>query len=584
MILRDYQRTCVDAVFSQWENANSTLLVVPTGGGKTVIAANVIRRRFPSRTLFIAHRSELIWQAAERIKQATGLNVEVEMGEYKAAPVSGGLFAKAHVIVASVQTLSSGGDGGGRMCKFPPDYFKTIVIDEAHHATAPSYKKPIRYFSFENDCKVLGITATADRADEEALGQVFETVAMTYEMDDAVADGWLVPIKADEICISELDFSNVRTTAGDLNGADLAAVMEAEKPLHGVADATLEIVGSKKTLVFTASVKHAEMLSNIFNRHRPGTSAWVFGGTDKDVRRKINDDFRSGGINILCNCGTHTEGFDAPATEVIVMARPTKSRALYVQMTGRGTRPLPGVVDNIPNSPALRRAAIARSAKPACMVLDFVGNSGRHKLVTAFDILGGKYSEEVIYRALSLARKSGKPVDVAKQLKEEDERERAEKAEKRRLEEEAAKARLTAKAKFTRRSVDPFDVLQLSPAQPRGWDRGKQFAEWQRRLLKKNGIDPDKIAYHLGRQFITEIYRRREGKECTYGQAKVLKKYGLNVHMSFSLASQTIQAIADNGWQVPSVLPSEPAKMESAGYIPPRPVRKDAQTHDDVPF
>ena len=512
------------------------------GGGKTILFADVIRRVFPRRALVIAHREELIFQARDKIQRVTGLQADVEMGEYTAA---GSLFDSSRVVVSTIQTQCSGGDGGGRMAKFDPQRFGVLIIDEAHHATSPTYRRVIDYYRTNPTLKVLGVTATPDRADEEALGQVFQSVAYDYEVQDAIHDGWLVPIQQQMVHVEGLDYSSIRTTAGDLNGGDLAAVMEAEKNLQQMASASLSIIGQRRALVFTASVKAAEMTAEIFNRHRSGMASWVCGTTDKDERRSVLADFAAGKVQVMCNCGVLTEGFDDPGVEVVIMGRPTKSRSLYSQMVGRSTRPLPGVVDG-PVTPEARKAAIAASAKPSCLVVDFVGNAGKHKLVTSADILGGKFSEEAIEKAMLKAREAGGPVNMTEALDQAEEELRREQA---RLAEVARRAKLVATARFTTQSVDPFDVLHLEPTKARGWDNVKSLTEKQRSLLAKQGINPDNLTFSQGKQLISEIFRRWDGKLCSFKQAKVLRKYGYESEVSFDAARNIIDALAKNGWR-----------------------------------
>src|SRR5512136_2574205 len=540
MNLRPYQSAASDAIFTEWQDNDSTLVVMPTGGGKTVLFADVIRRVFPRRALVIAHREELIFQACDKIRRVTGLSADVEMGEYRA---EGGLFGQARVVVSTIQTQCSGGDGGGRMSKFDPQRFGVLIIDEAHHATSPTYRRVIDYYRTNPALKVLGVTATPDRADEEALGQVFQSVAFDYEVLDAIHDGWLVPIEQQMVHVEGLDYSGIRTTAGDLNGGDLAAVLEAEKNLQQMASASLAIIGGRRALVFTASVKSAEMTAEIFNRHRAGMASWVCGRTEREERRRVLAEFAAGKVQVVCNCGVLTEGFDDPGVEVVIMGRPTKSRALYSQMVGRSTRPLPGVVDG-PDTPEARKAAIAASAKASCLVVDFVGNAGKHKLVTSADILGGKVSEEALERAVKRVRAAGGPVNMTEALDQAE----AELREQKRLAEAARRAGLVAKARFTTQAVDPFDVLSLEPVRARGWDRGRQLSEKQRSLLARQGINPDRVSYAEGRQLIAEIFRRWDGKLCSFKQAKVLRKYGYDTQVSFAEASATIDALARNGW------------------------------------
>ena len=607
MILRPYQSAASDAIFKEWQENDSTLVVMPTGGGKTILFADVIRRVFPRRALVIAHREELIFQARDKIERVTGLSADVEMGDYRA---EGGLFGQARVVVSTVQTQCSGGDGGGRMAKFDPQGFGVLIIDEAHHATSPSYRRVIDYYRTNPALKVLGVTATPDRADEAALGQVFQSVAFDYEVLDAIHDGWLVPIEQQMVHVEGLDYSSIRTTAGDLNGADLAAVMEAEKNLQQMASASLAILqkieerrgfpsapqqnvltpppssglrppsptpvgegpcGARPTyrpraLVFTASVKAAELTAEIFNRHRPDMASWVSGRTEREERRRVLADFAAGKVQVVCNCGVLTEGFDDPGVEVVIMGRPTKSRSLYSQMVGRSTRPLPGVVDG-PETAEARRAAIAASAKPSCLVVDFVGNAGRHKLVTSADILGGSVSDEAIELAASRAAQTRGPVNMSGAL-DEAEAELARQREEARQAEAARRARLVATARFTTQAVDPFDVLHMDPVKARGWDTGRQLTEKQRSLLAKQGINPDGISFSEGKQLIAELFRRWDGKLCSFKQAKVLRRYGLNTEVSFAEASATIDSLARNKWRKPEARSAECGMRNAVQGVP----------------
>ena len=545
MDLRPYQSAASDAIFAEWRENHSTLVVMPTGGGKTILFADVIRRMFPRRALVLAHREELIFQARDKIQRVTGLQADVEMGEYRA---EGGLFDAARVVVSTIQTQCSGGDGGGRMGKFDPQRFGVLIIDEAHHATSQSYRRVIDYYRTNPALKVLGVTATPDRTDEEALGQVFQSVAFDYDVLDAINDGWLVPIEQQMVHVEGLDYSSIRTTAGDLNGGDLAAVLEAEKNLQQMASASVAIIGQRRALVFNASVKAAEMTAEFFNRHRPGMASWVCGKTDKEERRTVLADFAAGKVQVVCNCGVLTEGFDDPGVEVVIMGRPTKSRSLYSQMVGRSTRPLPGVVDG-PETADERRAAITASAKPSCLVVDFVGNAGRHKLITSADILGGKVSEEAMELALARTLKAGGPVNMTEALAEAEQD--LKQREQARLAEAARRAQLVATARFTTQAVDPFDVLALGPVKSRGRDDERQLTEKQRSLLAKQGINPDNVTFSQGKELVAEIFRRWDGKLCSFKQAKVLRKYGYSAEVSFAEASATIDALAKNGWVRP---------------------------------
>ena len=563
MILRNYQNNAVASTLESWGDGNrSALGVMPTGTGKTIVFSSIIRRKFPKRAMVIAHRQELIWQAKDKIQRITGFKVGVEMGEHKSQTDSALLHPKDQVVVSTVQTHVAGGDGGGRIGKFDPMDFGLLIIDEAHHATSPSYRKILDYYMTNPNLVVLGVTATPDRADEEALGQIFDVVAFDYEILDAINEGWLVPIEQQMVSVDSLDFSDVRTTCGDLNGADLAAIMEAEKNLHGIAGATIDIVGDRRGIGFAASVNQAQVLSEIFNRHRKGMSQCVSAKTDKDDRKQIIRDFSDGKIQWLWNCGVFTEGFDDAGVEIISMARPTKSRSLYAQMAGRATRPHESIAHSLNDSPnnAHRRWCIGKSAKPSCLIIDFVGNAGKHKLMSTADILGGNISDEAIEEAKKQAVRSGRPVRMQQALIEEEEK--AIKAKESRDAEAARKARLVAKTSYRTHLIDPFDILQIKKVKTRGWDQGKQFSEKQRNVLKGFGINPDEIDYANGKKLIGALFERREKKLCTLKQAATLKRFGYDPDVSFDEANKMIDRIAKNNWQKPVDLPP-PVSVEN---------------------
>jgi type I site-specific restriction endonuclease len=298
-------------------------------------------------------------------------------------------------------------------------------------------------------------------------------------------------------------------------------------------------------------VKQAETLSEILNRHRPGMANWVCGKTPKEERQDLLKRFETGNTQVVVNCGVLTEGYDNPAVEIVIMARPTKSRSLYSQMVGRGTRPLDGMMDGL-ETPESRRLAIDKSSKPSLLVVDFVGNSGRHKLVTSADILGGNVSEEAVEIAKEIAKKDGgvmRMVEVMAEAEDELKRRREEARQK----EEARKARLVAKAKFSMTSVNPFNTLDIVPMSQRGWDNGKTLTEKQRGLLLKQGINPDSMPYGAAKQLVDELFRRWGNNLCSLKQAQILKRNGYETKdLKREDASKLIDALAKNGWRRPA--------------------------------
>ncbi len=541
MRLREYQSKAADAVFKSFEEHSSALVVMPTGSGKSVLFSHIIDQGDWGRVVVLAHREELIYQAAAHIERATGYAPDIEMSSHYADK---SMFRRNPVVVSSIQTQSR-----GRMERFDPNQFGLVLLDEAHHATSKSYRKVIDHYRKNPDCKLLGVTATPDRADEAALGRVFDDVAFVYELSDAIKDGWLVPIFQRPIALHGLDLSSVGASSGDLNKRELAEVLEDEELEQQVAHAVYRVVGQRKTLVFAVTVRQAEMIADILNRHEPDCARWVCGKTPKQERAQTLRDYKAGVFRFLVNVGVFTEGYDEPGIEVVVMARPTKSRALYSQMVGRGTRPLAGLVDGAGSCPE-RHRRIATSAKPRLEVIDFVGNSGKHKLVTTADILGGKHDEAVVDMAKRVAMEDDAPVDVSKALEE-----AAEEHERRKADERRRRMAVIACSNYTvGGEVDPFDVLDIAEQPARGWDRVKRPSARMVEVLERAGIGCKDVTYSQASQLIGAIMERRDKGLCTPKQAKVLAGHGYDTGSTFAEAREIIDALAANNWQRPEAV------------------------------
>ena len=504
MILRDFQLAAVDSVLSAFDDGKRTCLItLPTGTGKTVVFCHIAKAMLAKgRVLILAHREELIEQAAEKIQAVIGIKPDIEMG-LRWAMERSRFLDPAQVVVSSVQTQVR----DKRRHRFDPSKFSLVIVDESHHAPAKSYRKVIDYYRSNPDCHLLGVTATPDRCDKMALGSVFEHVAFDYEIEQAIEDGWLVPIQQQYIVCTDLDFSGMHKVAGDLNVEELSQLMEREKSLHAMVDPTIRIVGERKTIFFAVSVMQAERTAEIFNRHREGMARCVFVKTPTDERREIFADYATGRFQVLVNVGVATEGFDCPGIEVVAVGRPTMSRALYAQMIGRGTRPVTGLVDPIEASDA-RRAAILASAKPSLLVLDFVGNSGKHKLVSTLDILGGKMPDDVCEWCRKNQEQSGTAFDVTEEMKrakrEKEDRERAQ-ADKR--------AALMARADYAARSVNPFRSYDRfnSQAKPRYW-YFKPASDKQKAVLARYKVDSTNMTIAQASTAIDEIAKKHNWK------------------------------------------------------------------------
>ena len=513
--LYPFQVEACDAVARALQTHRSTLLVAPTGTGKTVMFAELARRFRPrGRILVLVHREELADQAAEKITRWTGLAVGVEMG---ARSVDTG--ALPDVVVASVPTLAR----ETRRARFASDAFELIIVDEAHHAPARTYREVLQHFP---NAKVSGVTATPDRLDRLAMGKVFESVAFVFEIRDAIEQGYLVPIRQRTVVVRGLDLSSVRINkrTKDLDEGELASLLMDEEALHCTAVPIVERAAERPTIVFGVNVAHVHALAEVLNRYRPGRALGVDGQTSARGRQEAVELFRQGQVQYLVNCGLFTEGFDAPATSCVAVARPTKSRALYAQMVGRGTR----------LSPA--------TGKTDLLVLDFKGNAGRHRLINCADILDGRMDDSALAKATAQLLEQDEDVSVLDAIDEADAQ----------LTQARRHSALTAGAHYALIEIDPFVLLGASNVAGR-W-AGIAATERQLTVLERNGIDATDYDRGQASALIDKIVQRSQQGLCTYKQARVLARAGLNPDVSFADAKRAIDALAANRWRPPAWL------------------------------
>ena len=545
LVLRDYQVEAVEAVINEFTRHPATLMIMATGTGKTVAFAHIIKRiGHQGRVLVLAHREELLTQAQSKIAEVTGLWPELEKAESYANLQGSFAGRTGDIVVSTVQTQISGQGEWRRMHRFNPNEFALVIIDEAHRSAAASYRRIIEYYQTNPNLKILGCTATPKRTDRKALGQIFQSVAYERYAADFVHDGWLVPVNQAYTTIHDLDLSTCRTSGDDLHQGDLARIMEFAEPLNKVAAATIEQCGDRKTIVFCVSVDQARMTAELLNQHKPKSAWCVTGKTPDEERTSMMKAYRRGDFQYLVNVAVATEGLDVPDCSAVVMAKPTKSNLVYSQSLGRGMRPLAECVEGR-DTPELRRGAIGASAKPNLLVVDFVGNSGRHKLVRAVDVLGGKYSDKVRELAERKLQEQGKPDDVTKALEQAQTEVSAKEAEA-----AARLAKQRERAKFTVKWIDPFNSLDIAPSRGNGWGGHTPASDKQIALLAKWKIDGTQLSRIEATRVISRLFARREQGLCTPGQAACLKKRGYATeNMTKVEASRIMDALAANGWR-----------------------------------
>ena len=324
--LRPYQQEALEAIVNFSERGiNRQLVVLPTGAGKTVIFSHLPlfkQKSFPM--LVLAHRAELLHQAQDKISWSNPhISIEIEQGSNHAG--------YADVVVASVPTL--GRAESNRILKYPKDYFKTIVIDEAHHAAAPSYRRIIDYF---NSPFLLGVTATPQRSDNTRLTDVFDEIVYYKTIQDLIEDGYLCPLVGYRVK-TNTDISGVATHEGDYVQSQLEEAIDNPQRNSAIVAAYNNLVPGSKAIVFCAGVKHAHNVAASFTQSGIATEV-ILGDTQEDIRKDILQRFKENTLSVIVNVGVLTEGFDEPSVQTIILARPTRSTLLYTQIVGRGTR------------------------------------------------------------------------------------------------------------------------------------------------------------------------------------------------------------------------------------------------------
>ena len=518
MKLRPYQEEAFDHVFSEWDDGRKkTLVVMPTGTGKTIVFAKIVEEcvRRGYRVLIMAHRGELLDQAADKIFKATGLRSSVEKADRTC------LGEWYRVVVGSVQTLMH----EKRLKQFPPDYFDAIIIDEAHHCISPSYQTVLKHFGAS---KVLGVTATPDRADMKNLGSYFESLAFEYTMPEAIRSGYLVPIKALTIPL-KIDISMVGISAGDFKVGEIGTALDPY--LYQIADEMVKYCKDRKTIVFLPLIATSQKFMKILNEH--GFVAGEVNGNSED-RAQILQDFENGKYNVLCNSMLLTEGYDCPAVDCIIVLRPTKSRPLYAQMVGRGTRLSP------------------ETGKEHLLLIDFLWMTERHELCHPASLI---CEDEEVARQMTknMEANPGEAVDIEDAEKTASEDVTAQR-------EEALAAELAAQRRKKSRLVDPLQYAMSINARdlvnyvPPFGAAAQDPTPDQRERLEKLGIRAENVkSQGEADMLLDKLGERKRSGLATPKQIKQLEMRGFQSvgTWSFDQARRLIDRIAANGWKTP---------------------------------
>lgn len=513
--LRPYQAEAKQAILAAWdEGYRKTLLVLPTGCGKTVVFSSVTENQVNKghRVLIMAHRGELIDQAADKLKEASGLDSVLE----KAESTSLGSFLP--VTVGSVQSLAQ----EKRLARFPNNYFQDIIVDEAHHCLSDSYKRVLDHFPNAN---ILGVTATPDRGDMKNLGEFFDSKAYEYSMTEAIREGYLCPIKAQMIPL-ELDIADVGISSGDFSAGEIGHALEPY--LHQIASEMANYCRGRKTVVFLPLIATSQKFCAMLND--AGLRAAEVNGNSDD-RSEVLADFEAGKYDVLCNSMLLTEGWDCPSVNCIVVLRPTKIRSLYQQMVGRGMRLSPG--------------------KTELLLLDFLWMTERHDLCRPSALIS---KDEAI--AKKIDERMVEDADGFDLIEAEEQAERDILAER-----ESALAKQLAEMRGKKRKlVDPLQYALSIAAEDLtnyvptfAWEMAPP-SEKQIAFLERRGIFADSVRNAgLASLLIDRLQRRQQMGLATPKQIRCLERYGFRQvgTWAFEDASSLISRLADNSWRVP---------------------------------
>lgn len=441
--------------------------------------------------------------------QASGLTTAMEKAEQSC------IGKWDRIIVGSVQTLCR----DSRLVLFSKNYFDTIIIDEAHHALSSSYQAILNYF---DTADILGVTATPDRSDMQNLGEVFDSLAYEYTLRDAISSGYLVKIQVQTLPL-HIDFTNVKITAGDFQAGDIGRVLDPY--LEQIADTLLDYK-DRKIVVFLPLIETSQKFCKMLIER--GFNAAEVNGNSKD-RNEITEDFANGKYNVLCNSMLLTEGWDCPSVDCVIVLRPTKSRALYTQMIGRGTRLCEG--------------------KDHLLVLDFLWHYEKHSLCRPAHLIAK--SDDVAIKMTEILETSSMGLEEA-----EEEAERDVLAER-----EASLAKeLAAMRKKKAKLVDPLqfefsiqaeDLTHYVPAF--GW-QVTSITDKQKKTIEDFGLNPDTIE-DAGKasMLIDRLHKRKAEGLSTPKQIRFLENKGFkNVGTwTNTQASNMISRISASGWRIP---------------------------------
>lgn len=487
MNIREYQTVALQKIDSGWNQFDKQLLAAATGSGKTIISAFITKEWIGrgKRVLFLAHREELLLQTLDKFSKACGIIPQLEKAENRAS-------LTAQVVVGSIQTFIS------RMERWPENHFDLIIVDECHRSISDSYQQVLK--RFDKHAKVLGITATPDRGDKRELGEYFQNIADEISLLSLIEKGFLSPVTIQAAPL-KIDLSGVKQTAGDFDANDLDCVLVPY--FDQIVDAIKHYAPNRKTLVFlpliATSKSFVEMCvsKDVRARHIDGKS---------EDRREILASFARREFDLLSNSMLLTEGYDDPEVDCIVNLRPTRSRPLYAQIVGRGTRIFPPTKKNL-------------------LILDFLFTHERHDLIRPAHLIASSEEEaEAMMEEAQEREKQGRgdEIDLIElQASCRSERER------KLLEELERKSKRSAKFISAEEFALKRHKLDIAEFQPTMQWHKDPISDKQKEWIEKAGVDPETVkGKGQASQILDVFFGERNSEPASYKVKHLMRQSG----------------------------------------------------------
>jgi superfamily II DNA or RNA helicase len=589
---REYQSRAFQKTLELWDQGTIGVLNrLPTGTGKTVLGAMLIREwisRGPDyHVLVLSHERQLVSQFADEVRQLLGIEPGIEMAEQHVRRET-----MPRVVVSCRQSLlpSKKNPGVSRLNKFDPRLNWLLILDEVHRWAyqLKSCRHVLHWFESNPIHRRTGLTATPLRGDGVTLARVVPGIGSCYRLFDiddgpcAVKDGYAVPYDQRFIIVEGIDFKNLPQVAGDFDADKFDAILVERAEMLKLVQPLLALVGDRRTIIFCPGVGSAKLVALTINAELgKNAAASLHGGVPEKIRKQVYRQHQTGAFQFLVVCGLCREGYNDPGIGAVAVFRPTKSRTLAEQMKGRGCRPLRGCIDGLTTAEE-RRAAIAASAKPNCMIVDLVGITGLADCNSTAHLLAEGKPDEVIERANANAMKKDGPVDMAeevkhaeRQLREEKEEQRKKREEQERKEREEAerRARIKAEARWKAQQVQQGHGGSSARS---GRQARMTFGKHLGQPLTQIPTDylewaVENTSGWLAGAIADEIEKRPDKGLCTPAQAKVLQRNGEHGPIGREKADVLFEVLKARGWSHRSyrLTPDRwTIKPFEGGYIP----------------